>query len=169
MLKKIKYYSVITIAIFYILQLSLVFSGTMIENIQQIRHQNQVSKINLALEKIIPVKDWNNFDNKKEIKINAVYYDVISFRIFSDKVVIKVVKDNFESELRISMQRLFENKSLPSNDKKKCFNFYNYLSIIEKQKKESNQFLISIVTNPIAFFTHRKTNTIKASIYRPPC
>lgn len=169
MLKKIKYISITTIALFYILQLSIVFSGSLIENIQHIRHQNQVSKIHLTAEKTIPLKVWNNFDDKKEIKINAIYYDVVSFKILSDSVVIKVVKDNFESELRISMQRLFDNKSLPSTDKKKCFNFYNYLSIIETQKKEYTAFLISIGSNPIKFFLQGKTNNIISTIYRPPC
>lgn len=169
MFKKLKYISILSIALFYILHLCILFSGALIENIQQIRHQNQIAKTHIAEQKILTIEEWNTIDNEKEIKIHGIYYDVINFKVTPYKVIVKVVKDDFESELRISMQRLFNNKSLPSTDKKKCFDFYNYLSTIEKQKNESPSFLSSIETNPNSFFIQKETNTFISSIYRPPC
>ncbi len=169
MFKKIKYISILSIALFYILQLCIIFSGALIENIQQIRYQNQIAKTHISEEKILTLREWNTLDNKKEIKIHGTYYDVIDIKITPSKVILKVVKDDFESELRISMQRLFNTKNLTSTDKKKCFNFYNYLSIIEIQKSKCIVFLGTIYTNPNCFHIQGKTNTIVESIYRPPC
>ena len=117
----------------------------------------------------MPIKDWNDFENKKEIKINTIYYDVVSFEVYKDKIALKVVKDDLESELRISIQQLFSTKNLPACGKKKCCNFYNYLSTIENQKKVKFIFLYEVYRNPNCFFNQGNANNIIASIYRPPC
>lgn len=169
MFKKFKTISILTIVIFYILQLCIVFSGALIDNIQQIRHQNQISKFHLAEEKIVTFKEWIGFENKKEININGVFYDVVYFKKHTDKMVLKVVKDNFESELRISMQNLFNKKNVPETGKKKGFNYFNYLSNIEKHKYDYNRFAACILLSSNYYYIQIKTNKISSSIYRPPC
>ena len=78
MLKRIKNISIFVVITFYVLQLCMVFSDTLIEQIQEIRNQIQVSKTHLAEKKAISFSEWNSFSNKKEIKLNHVYYDVLS-------------------------------------------------------------------------------------------
>ena len=140
MFKKIKYISILSIALFYILQLCIIFSGALIENIQQIRYQNQIAKTHISEEKILTLREWNTLDNKKEIKIHGTYYDVIDIKITPSKVILKVVKDDFESELRISMQRLFNTKNLTSTDKKNALTFTIIYQLLKYKKVSALYF-----------------------------
>jgi hypothetical protein len=169
MLKNIKHISILSIATIYILQLCFVFSGTLIENIQELRHQNQISKNLMAEHMEFSLRDWQLLDNKKEIKINNTFYDVISFRNSSKKVVVKVVKDDFENEFRISFQNLFNKKNTTDSGKKKSFNPYNYLTVISNETKTHSVLFLYFFSKSNLSFFKVKTNKIIEFIYRPPC
>ena len=124
-MRKIKYIAIVTIATSYVLQLCFVFSGTLIENFQEIRHQNQISKLHLSETKKISIDNWNNFDNKKEIKINGIFYDVASFKFVNKIVIVHVVADNFENQMRINFESLFHKSKKTDSNQKKSINSFN--------------------------------------------
>ena len=169
MLKNIKHTALLSIAIVYVLQLCFIFSGTLIENIQKLRQQNQITKILLAEHKEIPLKEWQQLDNTGEITIDKTFYDVISFKIISKKVILKAVKDDFEREIRISLQDLFNKKKGPYSGKKKSFNPYNYLTIITHKSADFFTRLPIPLLKPSLSYFQGKTNKIIEFIYRPPC
>ncbi|PWA09154.1 hypothetical protein [Flavobacterium laiguense] len=100
MTKKIKTISLIFITAFYVLELLFIFSGTLIENIQETRIQNQIKKTELSTEIQISLHQWHQITNKREIKIDDAFYDVISFKANSKNVSVTVVEDDLENELR---------------------------------------------------------------------
>ncbi|RTY95067.1 hypothetical protein [Flavobacterium sp. GT3R68] len=169
MLNKTKNIAIISITGFYVMQLCFVFLGTLIENIQQVRHQNQISKTFLAHRREFTLLEWQKFDNKKEFELTDVFYDVVSFKIASDKVIANVIEDNLESQIRITLQSLFNKENNLQNDKKKSFNSYNYLSIIEKNEPDFITFACDSLSKSTSLFFTGKANKIIQNIYRPPC
>src|SRR6476620_2732011 len=119
MLKQIKNSAILIIVTFYVLQSSSVLTLNLIANIQEIRNQIQISKIHLA--EIIEVDStfWNNQKNKKEIKINNHYYDIVSHTNDAKKVFLKAVKDKDENNLATLFNELLEEDESNSLEKKK--------------------------------------------------
>jgi hypothetical protein len=169
MLNRIKNISIFVVVTFYVLQLCILFSGALIERIQEVRTQIQVSKIHLAEKKSIPLSQWNSSHDKKEFKINNVYYDVISFEILSDKVVINAVKDIHENNFRIVLNNLLNKKETPHSGKKKNYKAYHFITTLNNNDYniKSDFKLLSIKSN---FYTpNGDVNKISLTVYRPPC
>lgn len=169
MWNKTKSIAIIAITTFYVMQLCIVFLGTLIDNIQQVRHQNQISKTLLTQRREFSLLEWQKLDNKKEFEINDIYYDVVSFKITSDNVIVTVVEDNLESELRITLQNLFNKENNLRPSKKKSFNSYNYLTTIEEKNDEFISFPSESFSKSTPLFFSGKTIKIIQNIYRPPC
>lgn len=169
MLKKIKHIAIFAIVTFYVLQLCFVFSGSLIENFQQIRHQNQISKLLLSETKEISLIQWNKFDNKKEIEINNRFFDVASFKIIKKKVIIKVVADNLENKMRISFESLFHKSKKTESNQKKSFNSFNFIAVIHNIDFENLKNPLQILSSNIYFLIIQNTKNTVLNLDRPPC
>lgn len=169
MLKKIKHIAIFAIVTFYVLQLCFVFSGSLIENFQQIRHQNQISKLLLSETKEISLIQWNKFDNKKEIEINNRFFDVASFKIIKKKVIIKVVADNLENKMRISFESLFHKSKKTESNQKKSFNSFNFIAVIHNIDFENLKNPLHILSSNIYFLIVKNTKNTVLNLDRPPC
>lgn len=55
--------------------------------IQETRIQNQINKAELSTEIQISLRQWQQSTNKREIKIDDTFYDVISFKSKSVSVI----------------------------------------------------------------------------------
>ena len=141
MLRKIKQTSIVLITLFYLVQFSLSFSGSVIDWIQEIRHQNQISKINSITQKTISLEDWKQLNNKKEIKINQDYFDIHSYTIIVDKVVLSVVQDDFESEVLVGLQNLFLKAGHASKKHSKALKGIPFLATIHPFEKLKLKFI----------------------------
>jgi hypothetical protein len=168
-LKKIKHTAIFAIVTLYVLQLCFVFSGTLIENFQHIRHQNQVSKLLLSETKEISMSNWNNFDNKKEIKINNRFYDVASFKIINKKVILKVVADNLENTIRISFESLFHKSKKTESNQKKSFNSFNFIAIVHNIDNQKIEQPTEIFSSNIFFMVIQNTRNTVLNLDKPPC
>lgn len=169
MLSKTKTIAIISITALYVMQLCFVFLGTLIENIQQARHQNQISKTSSSQRREFSLLEWEKLDNKKEFEINDIFYDVVSYKVTSDNVIVTVVEDSLESEVRITLQNLFNKENNLQTSKKKSFNSYNYLSTIEKKEPDFIYFPSGNFSKSTPLFFSGKTIKIIPNIYRPPC
>ncbi|WP_395055995.1 hypothetical protein [Flavobacterium sp.] len=169
MLNRIKNISIFVVVTFYVLQLCTLFSGSLVERIQEIRMQIQVSKIHLAEKKSIPLSQWNSSHDKKEFKINNIYYDVISFEILSDKVVINAVNDMHENNFRIVLTNLLNKKETPHSGKKKIYKTFHFITTLNNNdyKIESDYKLLSIKSN--FYIPKGDINKIALTIHKPPC
>lgn len=169
MLKKIKHIAILSIVIIYLLQVCFTFSGILIENIQKVRYENQIAKNFMTMEKEFSFNDWQPLDNKKEIKINNIFYDVVSAKKVGQRVMVQVVKDSFESEFRISFQNVLNKKSTENSSKKKVFKTYSLKVIFNETKTNSITFVTGYSFKPNFPFSSIKTNKIIKAIHRPPC
>ncbi|MCG9794030.1 hypothetical protein [Flavobacterium algicola] len=169
MLQKIKQTSIVLTTLFYLVQFSLSFSGGTIDCVQQARHQNQISKINSITHKTILLTEWKQLNNKKEIKINQDYFDIHSFSIVSNYVVLKVVKDDFESDIIVGLQNLFLKAGSTSKKQSKVIKgiiFYATLHAVESLQLKT----ISKVTK-LMVIGMRSIGTIRTVIFlidKPP-
>ncbi len=168
-MKKIKHIAIFAIVTFYVMQLCFVFSGTLIENYQEIRHQNQVSKLLLSETKEISLSNWNNFDNKKEIKINNRFYDVASFKIINKKVILKVVADNLENTIRISFESLFHKSKKTESNQKKAFKIFHFIAVIHDILSVNLKKPVEVFSQNIYFFVTLKTKNTTTNLDKPPC
>ncbi|UFH34325.1 hypothetical protein [Flavobacterium acetivorans] len=169
MQKNNKHIILIFITLLYILQLCLVFPRTLIVNMQQFRAKNQISKKYLELHKEIALKDWELLDDKKEIKINNTFYDVISFKIIAQKVIVQVAKDDFESSLRISFQNILNNNKVLNSNKKKTLNSYKWMTLRTLNKSELMTYIPRFSIILFSLYLTGKENKVIEFIDRPPC
>jgi hypothetical protein len=169
MFKRIKHIALVSIAIIYILQICFFFSGTLIEKIQEVRYENQIANNRTTESKEFLLSDWQLLDNKKEIKINTIFYDVVSAKKVGHRVIVKVVKDSFENEFRVTFQNVFNKKNILNSRKKKSSKPYGYLTVISNETKTHSTVLLHYFFRPNFPFLNIRTNKIVEAIYRPPC
>lgn len=147
----------------------LTLSENLIYQIQVVRHQNQIEKISKAEILEFSLCEWNSFSDLQEIKFQNNFYDVISFKKINIKVVVKVVKDDFENEIRVSFLKILNKFKFPLSDKKKSNSFSKHLL-------SKNEFICSIKVN-IYNSNHKnfdRTLSSKTSSFinfqeKPPC
>ena len=169
MIKKIKFLPVIILATIYLVGFLFAFSGDLITQIQTIRQHNQINKKNHLETISLSLSQWNDLDDKHEIKIDKVYYDVVSHSIVGSNVILKVVKDHFESEIRVFFAQVFHKNKLPNSEKKKV-NFLTSQIIVDSQsiynaKKGFEEILIKNFKSNFDL----KTNSFIFLIQKPPC
>lgn len=169
MIKKIKFLPVIILATIYLVGFVFAFSGDLITQIQTIRQHNQINKKNHLETISLSLSQWNDLDDKHEIKIDKVYYDVVSHSIVGSNVILKVVKDHFESEIRVFFAQVFHKNKLPNSEKKKV-NFLTSQIIVDSQsiynaKKGFEEILIKNFKSNFDL----KTNSFIFLLQKPPC
>lgn len=152
----------------YVMGVFLAHSGDLFNEIQNIRYENQIRKIKLSQTIIFSSGEWQTFSNKKEIKYNNAYYDVISFRKYGSEVIAKVVKDEFENEFRLTISQVLNKNKIPTSEKKSTF-----ISIHLAQKYPLNigfkiNFGIDAIENYNTQF-NLKTSSFVNLMYDPPC
>ncbi|MFC4818623.1 hypothetical protein [Flavobacterium sp. GCM10023249] len=169
MLRKIKNISIFVIVTFYVLQFSPLFSDVFIENIKEIRYNAQLSKLHLAETKELSISYWNSLGKKKELKINGVYYDVVSYKKSGNKIIATLVKDSYEDKFKTALEQLFSVKE-PINKNKKKIQKSNLVVTIVTSTAEDNT-----VTESKKYYCSNfrevkgKTNKIVVTNLRPPC
>ncbi|MFV8346314.1 hypothetical protein [Flavobacterium sp. ZB4P13] len=146
----------------------LAYSGDLFSQIQKIRHENQIQKIKFSQTITFSWEEWRAFSNKKEIKHNNAYYDVISFQKFRSEVIAKVVKDDLENEFRLVISQIFNKHKTNHSAKKRTF-----ISKHLVQKHNINfGFKIDFKSNTIENHNTQfnlKTRSFIDSLFDPPC
>jgi len=170
MLKKIKHIALFTLLGLYLLQLATMFIGDFTNEIQELRRQNQIAKLELVETKYIPLAHWNAFGKKKEIIINNEYYDVVAFEILNDQVKVDAVKDSFDIHLKATLKNIFKSKDLQNSNKKKPSKNLNPTSFfVENISFEAKKSNIQIISKPVVFSQIGEIIKITNTTFRPPC
>jgi hypothetical protein len=164
-IKNIILISIIGIVIFQTLIDILNFYNT---EISEIRRNSILNNETLIKTKIFSLEEWNNFDSKKEIKINGIHFDVVNYSIKKNKVIVNGFEDNFEDELNFIFKKNKEakNKNIPC--KKKLFKLKYLLS------KPSNLFINNLEANFDPFTKIKvlknigKITKIESKKFKPP-
>jgi hypothetical protein len=169
MFKKFKILAILSIVFIYIFGVIFTFSGDLISHIQLVRHENQIKKLDLIELLEFTNQEWLPFSDNKEIKYKNNFYDVISVQIIQSKVLVKVVKDNLESKLRLSFLKVFNKNKFPNSDYKKFDFFSKHITISTCTKLIiKTKFLLDIKQNFNIFFQH-KTRSYINLLQKPPC
>lgn len=168
-MNKIKNLAIFTIILIYFIGMILTFSGGLIYQIQIVRHQNQIENITNTETLEFSLNEWNNFSELNEIKFKGKYYDVISFQNINSKISAKVVKDDFENEIRITFNKIFNKQKSPLSEKKKTNSFYKHILLKNEfscsNKLNLGNFNIKIFDRIIDC----KTSTYINFQEKPPC
>lgn len=148
MFQKNRIFTVFLILSIYVFGTVLSFTGDFIQHIQVVRHQNQIEKIATATTLEFSLTEWKKLNDKKEIKFHSHFYDVVSIRITTNKIIAKVVKDSLENEIRVTLSQICKNQKIPYSDKKKSNTiskhfvskdkFYTYYTNVIQLEKKSN-------------------------------
>ncbi len=147
----------------------LTFCGNLFQKIQNVRYQYQIEKSFKSEILEFSILEWNKFSDSKEIKFKDNYYDVISFENINSKILAKVVKDDYDNEIRITFNKIFNKHKLPLSEKKKTNSFSKHILL-------KNEF---IFRNEIIFFITKfqikdgilnsKTSSFINVQKKPPC
>jgi hypothetical protein len=169
MLKRIKHISIFVIATFYVLQLTPLFPVFFIENIKDIRNKIQISKLHLAETKELSISFWNTLPEKKEFKINGIYYDVISYKRANNKIIAKVIKDSYEDYFKIALDDLFCKKENSHKDKKKVHKLNLLVTTLSSHNEDSNTTFLETYYRSNYRNLKSKTKKIVVIALKPPC
>ncbi len=147
----------------------MTFTRDLILQIQTVRHQNQIKKIENAQTLEFSIKEWNSFSDTNEIKFQNKYYDVISFREIDSKVIVKVIRDTFEDEFRVTFSKIFNKNKIPFSEKNKSNFFSKHLT-----SKDEFVFSVNIDFALDELLKNERYINIKTSNFinfqeKPPC
>jgi hypothetical protein len=157
----------ISISLLYILAICFLYSGSLIDRFQEARYEKQILKKHLATTKIFSLKEWNNFPNKKEIKIKKNYYDIVSYKILQNIVITKLIKDTDESKIRVTLTFLFTKTKFPHNKHRTELDKFKVV-LCSVYQIQSNSFL-KPNTNIFDKIKINRYKNLYYSIYKPPC
>lgn len=153
----------------YFIGMVLIFSGSLIEQIQCVRHQNQIEKIANAETIEFTLNNWNNFSESNEIKFRNNYYDVISFENINSRIFAKVVKDDFENDTRITLSKILNKTQSPFSEKKKSNSFSKHILYINEFVGNKNiHFQLNKPLNLNEILVSKTSNYINF-LEKPPC
>jgi hypothetical protein len=153
----------------YLVGLLFAFSGDLVQQIQTVRHQNQINKINQIEIISISLSQWNEFENKHEIKLEDIFYDVVAHSITSQKVTLKVVKDHFENEVRVVFSQVFNKSKYPTSDKKKSTTSLQQIVCETKSNWVKKNIFTSMLVENFNSKFELKTNSYIYLPQKPPC
>lgn len=169
MTKKNHFFSILLVTTLYLVGFLIAFCGDLVQQIQTVRHQNQINKINQIEIISISLSQWNQFDNKHEIELDDIFYDVVAHSISGQKVTLKVVKDHFENEVRVVFSQIFNKSKYPTSDKKKStFSLQQIVCETKPNWLNNNTFASMLVENFKSNFD-LKTNSYIYLPQKPPC
>ncbi|MES2812796.1 MAG: hypothetical protein V4670_10040 [Bacteroidota bacterium] len=169
MFKRFKNIALLTIVCIYAIQLLPYFSDTIYEKVKTYRQERQLTKFHLRETKHITLKSWNSIKNKKEFKINGVFYDVFSHSIEKGGIVKLVAfKDTQENKLHLFFNHFLKKDYPNSKDKKKTTQKKLPYLTLEEEIAINNLF--SNESNFIENFATKegKTINIVTAILKPP-
>ncbi len=169
MIKNKKLFGVLAILSLYIFGLILSFTGEFIQHFQNSRQQSQIKKISLSKNLEFSLKDWVKFNDAKEIQFQSDFYDVISIKKTTHKIIAKVVKDDFENEMRVAFSQIFNKHKLPLSEKKKTNSIAKHLNVNFKAYFNST---ITLYIEKKSNFDFNKNLKIISFIdlpIKPPC
>lgn len=137
--------------------------------ISELRRNRILDGEYIVKTKILSLKEWDNFDSKKEIKINGIHFDVINYVIKNNKVIVKGFEDNFEDELNFIFKKTKDskNKNYPTKKKllKQHYIFSKLLILGTKKIIDKKQHFNKIhVLKSIG-----KTKKTESRNFKPPC
>lgn len=113
--------------------------------IREKRRNRILNNETLIKTKIFPLEERNNFDSKKEIKINGIHFDAVNYSIQKNKLIVNCFENNFEDELEFIFKKNKEAKSKNNPCKMKLLKL-NYFS-----SKPSTVLIKNLVSNFDAF------------------
>jgi len=169
MLKRFKNIALLSIVCIYTLQLLPYFSDTIYKKVKTYRQERQLTKFHLRETKHITLKSWNSIKNKKEFKINGVFYDVFSHSIEKGGIVKLITfKDSQENKLHLFFNHFLKKESPFSKDKKKTIR--KKLPYITLKEEIVINSTFSNETTFIKNFSTKegKTLNILTAILKPP-
>ena len=169
MFQKNRIFAVFLILSIYVFGTILSFTGDFIQHIQVVRHQNQIEKIAKAQTIEFSFSQWEKFTDTKEIKIENDFYDVVSFRKSNSKIIAKVVKDNFENEIRITFSQIFNKHKLPASGKKKSSPIAKHFNIKLNENFKNSVVLFSKKASNFDYLINSKINSFIDLPLKPPC
>jgi len=169
MLKKIKFLPSIILATLYLLGFLFAFSGDLIQQIQTVRQYNQVNNKNNIETISLSLSQWNDLDDKHEIKIKKHYFDVVSHSIVGGNVILKVVEDHLESEIRVFFAQVFHKNKLPNSEKKKVNFLTSQITVDSQSIYNATKGFEEILINNFRSNFDVETNSFIFLIQKPPC
>lgn len=169
MFRKIKFFRVLFFTAMYLVGFLFAFSGDLIQQIQTLRLHHQINKKNLVENISFTLSQWNDLDDKHEIKIDDIYYDVVSYSINGENVILKVVKDHFESELRVVLSQVFNKNKLPNSDKKKINFFSSQIALELQLNLNFKNGFEEMLNKNFKFNFDSKTSSFIFIPQKPPC
>lgn len=169
MTKRNQLLSILFVATMYLVGLLFAFSGDLFQQIQTTRHQNQINKINQIELISISLSQWNEFENKHEIKLKDIFYDVVAHSISEQKVTLKVVKDHSENEIRVVFSQVFNKCKCPTSDKKKSNSSIHQIVFEPKSNWFNKSIFTSILIENFKSNFDLKTNAYVYLPQKPPC
>jgi len=169
MLEKLKKISIFVVISIYILGIFITFSGDLIQQLQIIRHQNQIQKNNKKESIVFTLKEWNHYLDISEIKYKNNFYDVVSIKKSNSNIIVNVVKDDFENKLRITFLQLLNKHKIPLSEKKKAISFSKHF-IVSENKVAPSILVLNIIKLQNYDTNHNlKTNSYIKLLQKPPC
>lgn len=169
MTKKNQFFSILFVTTLYLVGFLFAFCGDLVQQIQTVRHQNQINKINQIELISISISQWNQFDNKHEIKLKDIFYDVVAHSISGQKVTLKVVKDHYENEVRVVFSQVFNKGKCPTSDKKKSTSSIHQIVCETKPNCLNNSNFASMLVENYKSKFDLKTNSYIYLPQKPPC
>lgn len=152
----------------YCIGLLFSFSGDLIQKIQAVRYQNQIDKTKKREVLVFSTKEWESYNNVKEIKYKNNFYDVISYQVINSKISATVVKDKFENETRVVISQIFNKHKIPFSEKKKSSSFSEHIAQEFQIITSKPEFLNYKPSNFDAYFDLKIKSFINP-LQKPPC
>lgn len=169
MLKNIQNIALFFLIGIYIIQLGTQFIGDFAEELQELRRQHKIAKTELIENKKISLAHWNSLEEKNEILLENIYYDVVSYQIKKDLVIVKAVRDTFDGNFKKALKNIIAHKNLSNNGKKKSLKFFSPSVLCETLEVQSKNLNSAFDSKPVVFTSIGNANKIPFSTFRPPC
>lgn len=154
---------IITLAILYGLLSFLLFSDSFFIHLIKIQQHYYLKESKRFENMTFSLQHWQKLENKKEFKLHGHYYDVKKIKIGRDKIIVTVIRDDYENILKYVSKNIF-----PKNKEQKA----------SKNKRPILYCVIATINNPTFHFKKENTpcffynNTyfklLHRKIYRPP-
>lgn len=152
----------------YCIGVLLSFSGDLIQQIQDVRYQNQIEKTKKREVLVFSTKEWKYFKNQKEINYKNNFYDVVSHQEVNSKIIATVVKDKFENETRVVISQIFNKHKTPFSEKKKPSSISEHIAQVYPKIAFKPEFLNYKPSNFDVNFDLKIKSFINL-LQKPPC
>jgi hypothetical protein len=167
--KKSKKTAIFLLAILYAVVVFMAFSGDLLQDLQSIRYENKINQTKDIQTITFDQKDWNNLENHKEVKFKKTYYDVVSFRQFRSKIIVKAVKDSLENEFRLICSQLSSKYKSPISEKKDTSVFFKQIVVNQSNNYSFKLLFLLSKSKNFNIIFDLKTISYQNIPLQPPC